>query len=114
MGWTIVVCTLIDGSELYRHPSGSSQDTVYEVKQGLNQLLFVPINRIRLISSAGKILSNYTRTLDITSGVGKVYFMMLDENLNPPKIKNKWILTTKNKINLIIDLDDEQIKVNQD
>eukprot|EP01084_Bolivina_argentea_P222080 375984_1 len=114
MGWTLVICTLIDGTELYRHAGTESKDSIYDVKRALNRLLFVPVNRIRLISSAGKILSNQTRTVDVTSGVGKAYFMMLDENLNPPQIKDKWILTTKHQLSLTVDLNHVQRTTCQD
>eukprot|EP01083_Nonionella_stella_P288030 980362_1 len=114
MGWTLVICTLIDGTELYRHAGTESNDSIHDVKRALNRLLFVPVNRIRLISSAGKILSDQTRTVDVTSGVDKAYFMMLDENLKPPQIKDKWMLTTKHQLSLTVDLNHVQRSTCQD
>eukprot|EP01084_Bolivina_argentea_P080250 145409_1 len=118
MGWTIRVCTVVDGTILYSHPSSGSphvQNNIREVKQALNQLLFVPLNRMRLISPSGKILTDYDKTLNICQNEGsKCYFMMLDENFNPPQIKNKWIFQTKNDILLTITLNNEQRNTCQD
>ena len=83
-----------------------AQNNIHEVKRGLNKLLFVPLNRIRLLSPSGIILSDASKTLDLVQREGgKCYFMLLDEQLNAPELnQNEWMLTTNNGMALTIKL----------